>query len=62
MTDQADHPTAGRRRRRKSPASVPPVHDLPLPRSLDHMGAEDRPSCSEEEKDAKRQRSASTPT
>ena len=60
MTDQADHPTAGRRRRHKSPASIPPAHDLPLPRLLDHMGAEDGPSCSEEEKDAKRQRSEST--
>ena len=59
MTDQADHPTAGKRRRHKSPASIPPVHDLPLPRLLDHTGAEDGPSCSEEEKDAKRQRSAS---
>ena len=36
------------------------MHDLPLPRLLDHMGAEDGLSCSEEEKDAKRQRSAST--
>ena len=36
------------------------MHDLPLPNLLDHMGAEDGPSCSEEEKDAKRQRSAST--
>ena len=36
------------------------MHDFPLPRLLDHMGAEDGPSCSEEEKDAKRQRSAFT--
>ena len=36
------------------------MHDLPLPNLLDHMGGEDRPSCNEEEKDAKRQRSAST--
>ena len=36
------------------------MHDLPLPNLLDHMGAEDGPSCSEEEKDAKPQRSAST--
>ena len=50
MTQQPDHPTAGRRRRHKSPASVPPIHDLLLPRLLDHMGAEDGPSCSEEEK------------
>ena len=60
IIDQADHPTAGRRRRHKSPASVPPVRDLPLPRLLDHMGAEDGPSYSAEEKDGKRQRSAST--
>ena len=60
MTDQADHPAAGRRRRHKRPASFAPVRDLPLPRLLDHMGAEDGPSCSEEKKDAKRQRSAST--
>ena len=37
------------------------MHDLPLPRLLDHMGAEDGPSePEEEEKEAKRQRSAST--
>ena len=36
------------------------MHDLPLPRLLDHLSAEDRPSCSEEEKDAKRERSAFT--
>ena len=61
MTDQQNHPTAGRRRRRhKSPSVAPYMHDLPLPHLLDHMGAEDGPSCSEEEKDAMRQRSAST--
>ena len=60
MTGQSDHLTSGRRRKHKSPASIPPVHDLPLPRQLNHMGAEDGPSCSEEEKDAKRQRPAST--
>ena len=36
------------------------MHDLPLPRLLDHMGAEDGPSCNEEEKDGKSKRSAST--
>ena len=60
MTEQQNHPTSGRRRRRKSPAIIPPMRDLPLPNLLDHMGAEDGPSCSEEEKEAKRQRSAST--
>ena len=59
MTEHSEHPTSGRRRRHKSPASIPPVHDLPLPRLLDHTGAEDGPSCSEDE-NAKRQRSAST--
>ena len=52
MTEQSDHPTSGRRRRHKSPASIPPVHELPLPRLLDHMGAENGPSWSEEDKDA----------
>ena len=61
MTDQPNHPTSGRRRRHKSPAAVSHVHDLPLPSLLNHMGAdEDGPSCSEEEKEAKRLRSAST--
>ena len=60
MTDQDQHPTAGRKRRHKSPAAaVPIVHELPLPRLLDHMGAEDGPSEAEEEKEAKRYRSAS---
>ena len=53
------HPTAGRRRRHKSPAAVPVVHDLPLPRLLDHMGAEDGPSEAEEGKEVNRYRSAS---
>ena len=61
MTDHAQgHPTAGRRRRHKSPATLPTVRDLPLPRLLDHMGAEDGPSDAEEEEEAKRYRSAST--
>ena len=60
MTDQRDHPTAGRRRRHKSPPIPPHMHDLPFPTLLDHMGAEDGPSCSEEEKDAKCLRSPST--
>ena len=61
MTNESNHPTSGRRRRHKSPAAVPQVHDLPLPLLLNQMGAdEDGPSCSEDEKDAKRLRSAST--
>ena len=41
---------------------IPPMHGLPLPRLLDHMCAEDRPSDAgaEEEKEAKRYRSASS--
>ena len=40
---------------------TPSMHDLPLPRLLDHMGAEDRLSdAEEEEKEAKRCRPAST--
>ena len=58
MTDQDQgHPTAGRRRRHKSPAALPTLHDLPFPRLLDHMGAEDGPSDAEEERE---RRSAST--
>ena len=58
MTDQSqDHPTQGRRRRHKSPASLPLMHDLPLPRLLDHMNADDGLfEAEEKEKDAKRQR------
>ena len=60
MTEQhPEHPTAGRGRRHESPASVP-MHGLPLPKLLDHMGAEDGPSSAEERKEAKRQRSAFT--
>ena len=59
MTDQpSEHPTAGRRRRHKSPAFIPPMHGPALPRLFDHMGAEDGPSSTEEGKEAKRQRSA----
>ena len=36
------------------------MHGLPLPRLLDRMGAEGGPSSAEEEKEAKRQRSAPT--
>ena len=60
MTDHDQgHPTAWRMRRRKSPTAVPIVHDLPLPRLLDPMGAEDGPSDAEEEKEVKHYRSAS---
>ena len=52
-----DHPTAGRRRKHKSPAV-----GLHAPPSLpDHLrDDEDRPTCSDEEKGAQRMRSAST--
>ena len=61
MTDQnQSHPTQGRSRRYKSPASFPAAQRMPLPRLLDHMDAADGPSDEEEEKDGKRQRSAPT--
>ena len=61
-TDQSqDHPTQGRRRRYKSPASISSTQQLPLPRLLDHVSAADGPSDAEEEEvDAKRQRSSPT--
>ena len=61
MTDHLNHPTAGRRRRHKSPAAVSHMHDLPLPSLLDHMGADkDGMSCSAAKQETKRLRSAST--
>ena len=61
MTDQnQSHPTQGRRRRHKSPASLPAAQHMPLPRLLDHVDAADGPSDEEEEKDAKCQRSEPT--
>ena len=59
MTEQQDHPTAGRRRRQKSPAATSQMHDLPMPLLRDHLAAEDD-GPSKEEKDAKSLRSAST--
>ena len=51
MTEsQIDHPTAGRRRRYKSP---PVLHDnpaLPVPRLADHLDTENGPSDEEGEK------------
>ena len=61
MTDEIHHPTAGRRRRHKSPAAVPVMHDLHLPSLPDHLRTDaDGPSCSDDEKGAKRLRSTST--
>ena len=61
MTEQStDHPTQGRRRRRKSPsnASVAPL--LPFPRLADHLDTNDDPSDEEGRKEAKRQKSEPT--
>ena len=55
-----EHPTAGRRRRYKSP---PVSHDavaLPVPRLADHLDTENGPSDEDGEKEAKRQRSEPT--
>ena len=61
MTEsQIDPPTAGRRRRYKSP---PVLHDnsaLPVPRLADHLDTENGPSDEEGEKEAKCQRSEPT--
>ena len=60
MTDQStEHPTAGRRRRHKSP---PVLHDtaaLPVPRLADHLDTENVLSDGDGE-EAKRQRSEPT--
>ena len=61
MTDQnKSHPTHGRRRRHKSPASLPSDQRMALPRLVDYLDTADGPSDEEEEKDAKRQRSEPT--
>ena len=61
MTDQSqDHPTQGRRRRQKSPASLQSLQNMALPRLVDYLDTADGPSDEEEEKDAKRQRSEPT--
>ena len=61
MTEQEmDHPTQGRRRRHKSPSSLPAAPLLPVPRLADHLDTKDGPSDEEGEKDAKRQRSEPT--
>ena len=52
-----DHPTSGRRRRRKNPA----VDHLGPPTLPDYLrDVKDGPACSDKEKGAKRTRSAST--
>ena len=61
MSDTREHPTAGRRRRHKSPAVGQAVFPSTLPSLPDHLRAvADGPSCSDDEKGAKRLRSAST--
>ena len=62
MTGQKQsHPTQGRRRRHQSPSNLSTAQQVQLPRLLDHVNAADGPSDDEEEeKDAKRQRSAPT--
>ena len=61
MTDQSNHPMAGRRRH-KNAAAVPHMHDLPLASLLDHMGEDEMVplAASKKRMDAKRLRSAST--
>ena len=49
MSDMREHPTAGRRRRHKSPA----INNLAPPTLPDHLrDDEDGPTCSDEEKRA----------
>ena len=55
-----DHPTAGRRRRHKSPPILHAPIALPVPRLDDHLDTEHGPSDEEGEKEAKRQRSEPT--
>ena len=55
-----EHPTAGRRRRYKSPPTLHASAALPVPRLDDHLDTENGPSAEEGEKEAKRQRSEPT--
>ena len=54
------HPTAGRRRRHKSPPTLHAPIALPVPRLDDHLDTENGPSDEEDKKEAKRQRSEPT--
>ena len=61
MTESnVEHPTAGRRRRHKSPPVLHATVALPVPRLADHLETENGPSDEEGEKEAKRQRSEPT--
>ena len=55
-----EHPTAGRRRRHKSPPVLHAQIALPVPRLDDHLDTEHGPSDEQGEKEAKRQRSEPT--
>ena len=55
-----EHPTAGRRRRHKSPAILLAHIAIPVPRLEDHRDTENGPSDEDGEKEAKRQRSEPT--
>ena len=55
-----EHPTAGRRRRHKSPPVMHAQIALPVPRLDDYLDTENGPSDKEGEKEAKRQRSEPT--
>ena len=55
-----EHPTAGRRRRCKSPSTLHAPVDLPGPRLDDQFDTENGPSDEEGEKEAKGQRSEPT--
>ena len=57
MTESnTEHPTAGRRRRHKSPPVLHATVALPVPRLADHLDTENGPSDEEGAKEAKRQR------
>ena len=55
-----EHPTAGRRRRHKSPSVLHAQSAIPVPRLEDQNDTENGPSDEDGEKDAKRQRSEPT--
>ena len=55
-----EHPTAGRRRRHKSPPILHAHIAIPVPRLEDHLDTEHGPSDEDGEKEAKRQRSEPT--
>ena len=55
-----EHPTAGRRRRHKSPPVLRAQLAIPVPRLEDQIDTENGPSDEDGEKDAKRQRSEPT--